>query len=173
MLLTSLDVEFFNTNSQSTAQPPYCIARLDRNVGAALPYLNAEVGSYIYMKEPPLLAFHHSRGMLIVVDEESISIHPAKNLIEVKGILDWLQRKINEVWERRGTIIPRYTAAPWAEPAVIVRLLPRTDCGQCGQTTCLAFALLAAKGEKGADDCPALRPDDHNELATYLCHFYF
>lgn len=48
---------------------------------------------------------------------------------------------------------------------VLHKLLPRTDCRQCGKKNCLAFALDLAKGNKKIEDCPIiLQPEFNNEL---------
>ncbi|MBI9083252.1 MAG: DUF3786 domain-containing protein [Desulfobacterales bacterium] len=41
-------------------------------------------------------------------------------------------------------------------PMEIFKLLPRTDCRDCGAATCLAFSVLVFKGEKRLADCPHL-----------------
>lgn len=171
-LLTSFSAEFFTTSSRFVTPAMYCIAKLGQNVGEALPYLNSALGSYIYIKEPPLLAFHYSEGKLIVIDEESIAIHPVRNLIEANYILSWLAREINHTWKKRGEIVPRYTAAPWREPAAILRMLPKSDCGQCGQPTCFIFARMASKGAMDARDCPPLSNEARQDLASYLNLFH-
>lgn len=43
-------------------------------------------------------------------------------------------------------------------PMEIFKLLPRTDCRDCGAATCLAFSVLVFKGEKRLADCPHLDP---------------
>jgi CO dehydrogenase/acetyl-CoA synthase gamma subunit (corrinoid Fe-S protein) len=58
-------------------------------------------------------------------------------------------------------------------PFTILKFLPRTNCGRCGQATCLVFASLAVEGGKGADDCPALTPEQKKGLKVYLCKFRF
>jgi ArsR family metal-binding transcriptional regulator len=173
MLLTSFTVEFSNADCRPEAQALHCLARLNQNVGEALPYLNAVLGGYTYIKEPPLLTFHYSQGKLITVDADSIAINCVKNPTEAEEILAWLQRKINDAWENRGEITPKYTAAPWPKSADILSLLPKTDCGQCGQPTCIAFASMAAEGGKGAKDCPVLQLNARRELVTYLSRFHF
>jgi len=173
MLLSAYTAEFFTTGSHySAASAMYCIARLGQNIKEALPYLNSALGSYIYIKEPPLLAFHYSEGKLIVVDGESISIHPVRNLIEANNILSWLVREINNIWEKRGEIVPRYTAAPWRDPAIILRLLPQSDCGTCGLSTCFDFACMAVQRCADTGACPALSPEARRELASYLKLFH-
>jgi hypothetical protein len=44
-------------------------------------------------------------------------------------------------------------------PLEIYALLPKTNCGDCGMATCLAFAAAALKGEKRPADCPRLDPE--------------
>jgi Domain of unknown function (DUF3786)/Putative Fe-S cluster len=44
-------------------------------------------------------------------------------------------------------------------PMDIFKLLPRTDCRECGAATCLAFSVLVFKGEKQLADCPHLDAD--------------
>jgi len=174
MLLISFTVKFSHADCcRNEGQPLRCLARLDQNVSEVLPYLNAILGGYTYIKDPPLLTFHYSKGKLITVDADSIAINCVKNPIEAREILAWFQQKINDAWERRGEITPKYTAAPWPKPENIMRLLPKTDCGQCGLSTCLAFASLATEGGKGAGDCPVLSPEVREELAAYLGRFHF
>jgi len=174
MLLTSFTVGFSNADCcRNKGQALRCLARLDQNVSEALPYLNAILGGYTYIKEPPSLTFHYSQGKLITVDADSIAINCVKTPTEAQEILTWLQREINAAWEKRGAITPKYTAAPWPNPSDILRFLPKTDCGQCGLRTCIAFASVAAEGGKGAKDCPALPANAQQELAAYLSRFHF
>ncbi len=44
-------------------------------------------------------------------------------------------------------------------PLEIVKLLPKTNCGQCGEVSCLAFAVALAAGKKRPEDCPYLDPE--------------
>ncbi len=173
MLLTSFTVEFTPADCCRNKGPSLrCLARLDQNVGEALPYLNAVLGGYTYIKEPPSLTFHYSRGILVTVDADSITINCTKNPAEAEEILAWLQREINTAWENRKDMSPRYTAAPWPKPSDILRLLPKTDCGQCGLSTCIAFASMASQGGKVAKDCPELPPSAQKALTSYLSRFH-
>ncbi len=36
----------------------------------------------------------------------------------------------------------------------IYKLLPRTNCGECGVPTCLAFAMKLARKQAALDECP-------------------
>ncbi len=54
-----------------------------------------------------------------------------------------------------------------------MRLLPRTNCRQCGLPTCMVFAVQAAEGGRGAEECPELYPDYRERLESYLGQFHF
>ncbi len=49
----------------------------------------------------------------------------------------------------------------------ILKLLPRTNCGECGPPTCLAFAVQVAAGKRRLDACPYVAPE-HRELFADL-----
>jgi hypothetical protein len=49
-------------------------------------------------------------------------------------------------------------------PLQIYALLPKSNCGDCGVSTCLAFAAAALKGEKLAAECPRLDPGQRSTL---------
>ena len=38
----------------------------------------------------------------------------------------------------------------------IFKLLPKTNCGECGYPTCLAFAMALAAGKAELEKCPTL-----------------
>ncbi len=43
------------------------------------------------------------------------------------------------------------------QPLEILKILPQTNCGECGYPTCLAFAFALATGATSAEKCPALK----------------
>ncbi|MDA8165148.1 MAG: Fe-S cluster protein [Desulfobacteraceae bacterium] len=172
MLLKSYRMEFTNVACRPEAQSLHCIAHLEQDVGAAIPYLNAVLGGSIYVREPPAVTFR-SQGKLITVHADRIAINAIKDPAEAERILSWLQREINEAWTKRGEITPSFTAAPRPQVMEIVKLLPKTNCGRCGQPTCMVFAALAAEGGKGIDDCPELAPENRHKLRDYLGRFRF
>ncbi|HWQ41420.1 MAG TPA: (Fe-S)-binding protein, partial [Desulfosporosinus sp.] len=49
-------------------------------------------------------------------------------------------------------------------PLEIYKLLPKSNCKQCGVATCLAFAAAVIKGEKRLDQCPHMESSLIEEL---------
>ena len=50
----------------------------------------------------------------------------------------------------------------------VYKLLPRTNCRQCGEQTCYNFALKLVVGQKTLADCPALAGTAHVERLAAL-----
>lgn len=85
----------------------------------------------------------------------------------------WLKEQINETWERRDQIEPKFDTPVKPRIFEILKLLPRTNCRECAQATCLVFASLVSEGVKGAEDCPSLTAQNKMELQKYLEQFSF
>ena len=51
---------------------------------------------------------------------------------------------------------PSYATVEKPKVLDIYKLLPRTNCKQCGVPTCMAYAAGLAQGKKCLDDCPPL-----------------
>ena len=47
----------------------------------------------------------------------------------------------------------------------IFKLLPKTNCKECGVPTCLAFAMNLASGKAELDDCPYVSDEAREQLA--------
>jgi len=52
-----------------------------------------------------------------------------------------------------------------------LKLLPGTNCKECGSPTCMVFATLVAEGAKDSSDCPQLGKENQNRLSAYMKPF--
>jgi ArsR family metal-binding transcriptional regulator len=50
----------------------------------------------------------------------------------------------------------------------IFKLLPGTNCKQCGQPTCFTFALKLAASQQKLDDCPPLLEPEYADRLAQL-----
>ncbi len=172
MLLESYTLEIFNSKCMPEAMAVHCFAHLDQDVGEAIPYLNAVLGGFTYVKDPPTVTFK-SQGKLITVHSKKIAINALKDEAEAKKIVEWLKREINDAWENRDHIEPSYESAPRPSILEILKLLPKTNCKKCGQPTCMVFATRVADGAKGPEDCPAIEEEGSKKLSKYMSRFKF
>ena len=137
-----------------------------------LPYLNAILGGFEYLKNPPAVIFR-SQGKLITVHGNKIAINALRDEAEADKILEWLKREINEAWKNRDNIQPSFEGAPKPKVIEILKLLPRTNCRDCGMPTCMVFAARMAEGVKGGEDCPGLSQENRAKLENYMEQFNF
>lgn len=172
MLLENYKLEIFNPECRPGAMDVHCFAHLDQDVSAALPYVNAVLGGHSYSKDPPSVGFK-IHGKLITIHSKKIAVNALKDEEEATKIIEWLKREINTAWENRDKIEPRYEAAPQPKVFEILKLLPKTNCRECGQPTCMVFAAQVAEGAKGIDDCPPLDEAGRQNLTKYLGQFRF
>jgi ArsR family metal-binding transcriptional regulator len=153
MLLKTYTKEIFRPECNPSFQSLHCIAHLDEDIREVLPYLNAVLGGFEYFKDPPAVTIR-VQGKIITVHPREIAVNALKDEEEAEKILAWLRREINEAWERRNEIEPRYEGTPKPKILEILKLLPKTNCRKCGQPTCMVFATKVAEGVKGSQDCP-------------------
>lgn len=172
MLLNGYKTEIFLPTCNSGFQSVHCIAHLDEDIGGALPYLNAVLGGDTYIKDPPSVTFKMN-GKLVTVHGRKIAVNALKDEAEARAVLEWLKKEINEVWNNREAIVPKFEGRTKPHPLTIYRHLPRTNCRECGQPTCMAFSIIAAEGAKGADDCRPLDEASREKLRNYLGEFRF
>jgi ArsR family metal-binding transcriptional regulator len=172
MLLKGYEKEMFRPKCNPNFQSVHCVAHLDQDISEVLPYLNAALGADDYVKSPPALTLR-THGKLITLHARAIFVNALKDDEEADKILKWLQGEINEAWEKRGEIQPKFEARPAAKMLEILKLLPRTNCGKCDEPTCTVFSVQATQGVRNQDDCPELTHENKTKLREYLSRFDF
>ena len=170
MLLESYRLEIFNNKCMPGAMTVQCFAHLDQDVSAALPYLNAELGGSGYIKKPPSVTFK-MHGKLLTVHGRKIAVNALKDEMEARKIVEWLKGEINRVWENRNAITPRYEGMPQPLLIEILKRLPKTNCRECGEPTCMVFATRMAEGAKGSGECQPMPVEAKQSLDDYMAGF--
>jgi ArsR family metal-binding transcriptional regulator len=170
MLLKTYRKEIFRAKCNPSFKSLHCIAHLDQDISEVLPYLNSTLGGFGYLKAPPALTLK-LQGKLITLHPRKIALNALKDDAEAEKIIEWLKREINEAWEKRAEIEPSYEGASKPKLLEILRMLPKTNCKECGQPTCMVFSTLVVEGVKGPDDCPSLDNQGRQRLEAYLGQF--
>lgn len=170
MLLKTYTREMFRPKCNPSFQSVHCAAHLDQDISEVLPYLNTVLGGANYAVSPPALTLQ-AYGKLITLHSREIYVNALQDEEEAEKILKWLQHEINETWDKRHDISPTYQEKPKPRMLQILRLLPKTNCGECREPTCTVFALRVAEGVKGPEDCPGLDSGKRAKLEAYLSTF--
>ena len=170
MLLKNYTLEIFKSKCQSDAKGVHCFAHLEQDVSDALPYLNTVLGGFEYLSDPPAVTFR-AQGKLIAVHGQKIAVNALKDESEAKKIVEWLKNEINAAWEQKDSIEPSYKGMPKPGIIEILKLLPKTNCRECDEPTCMVFATKVAEGAKGSSDCPQMDDKQRGQLDTYMKQF--
>jgi ArsR family metal-binding transcriptional regulator len=133
-----------------------CFAYLDADIEAILPHLNTVLKGFRYAADPPTLTLKHE-AKLITLAPRSIAINMVADQEEAAALLAWLVSAINATWENRANIEPTTEAPPQPRIIDILRLLPGTNCRECGEPTCMVFAVRVSEGLKDLAGCPKRR----------------
>ncbi len=159
MLIESYDLEI-EVSTHSTAHFEYeAHARLQVDISAALPYLNATLSRGIYLPEKNALSWRHE-GHNIGFWPYKISVDHLDSKEEAREIVERLVGMVNQVWEKRDEIEPDRTTHKRLQPLELYRLLPRINCKRCGEETCFNFSLKLAAAQAELASCRPLYEDE-------------
>ncbi|MCD6203336.1 MAG: hypothetical protein J7I99_03130, partial [Methanophagales archaeon] len=68
----------------------------------------------------------------------------------------------NDTWARRAEIdLSESKERIQLGPLDLYAYLPKTNCGECGERTCMAFAMKVLNEGKKLSDCPVLAEDKY------------
>ncbi len=131
------------------------IAEISDEIHEAFPYLNAVLKGCIY-NHPALTLTIKKDGKLFTLHAHHITLAKIEDEKEAEEILKWLRDLINETYEKRDQIEPNYSKGADLKALDIFRLLPGKNCKDCGELTCLAFAVKLAAQDVDITKCAPL-----------------
>lgn len=167
MLIEKFDLEVFTPPCEPGAERFAAKAHLEVDISEVLPYLNATLRGAIYHPGANALTWKKG-GHNIAFHAYEIATSNVEDRDgaekEIKGLIDM----VNRTWERRAEITPSTETRQRPTPMAIYKLLPNTNCKQCGDPTCYSFALKLAASQKKLADCPALLEPQYTEKLAAL-----
>ena len=121
-------------------------------ISEVFPYLNAIMKGTIYNQSANSLNFKlGGRGITLYPNKALVT--NLKNKEEVIKVFNELKNLINRTWDKRDKIEPSYKTRAQIGVLDIFKLLPRTNCKECGEATCMAFAAKVVNEETTIDRC--------------------
>ncbi len=167
MLIEKYDLEVFTPPCEPGAERYAARARLTADVSEVLPYLNATLRGAVYHPAANALTWKKG-GHNIAFHAYEIATSNVEDRDgaerELKGLIDL----VNRTWERRAEIVPDTTTRQRPTPMAIYKLLPNTNCKQCGEPTCYTFALRLTASQRKLADCPLLFESQNAEKRAAL-----
>jgi ArsR family metal-binding transcriptional regulator len=139
---------------------------LKTDISEALPYVNASVEKGEFVPGIPVLVWIEN-GRKYALRDREMAISSITDRDEAGELAGALVAKVNAIWDERESIEPSYETFEKPKVLDVYKLLPRTNCRQCGVSTCMAFADMIAKGKRTPGECPPLNePDCAGRLAS-------
>ncbi len=137
------------------------IGKPNRSLEDVISYLATLPGVIAYNPETLTLTFRRQPGFLTLYPDK-VYITQVKDAQAGLEILDALKAAINATWEHRDELIAANTARRAPRHLDVYALLPQTNCKQCGEATCLAFAVALILQRRSLVECLPLQQDPAN-----------
>jgi ArsR family metal-binding transcriptional regulator len=138
------------------------IGKPDRSLDEVLPYMATLPGVIAYNPEICTLTLRRRPGFITLFADQ-VKITQVKDAQEGLALLAALEEAINTVWDQRSNLVAMTMGKRAPRHLDIWELLPRTNCGQCGETTCLAFAVGLLQQKHNLSECLPLIADAASE----------
>jgi len=129
-----------------------------RDLGEVLPYLAALPNTITYNPEACTLTFRRPRGFLTLYRDKVIFTQ-VDDTEQGLDLLAALVDAINATWTHRHELVAITKPQRAPRPLDVWALLPQSNCKQCGEATCMAFAFALLQQQRDVDECKPLAED--------------
>ena len=125
------------------------------------PQLQGILNGIAYNPETLTLTFRRQPGFMTLYPDK-VYITQVKDTEEGLELLEVLAEAINATWEHRTELVAVKNARHAPQWLDIWALLPQTNCKQCGEATCMAFAASLLQQKRAVSECLPLNADSSN-----------
>ena len=155
MLLCNYVLKTVLSDCNPSSQKVNAIADLSEDISEVLPYLNTVLKGIQYNEAEKILVVNKG-GRLITFRPGQIALTKLEDENDARIVMEELKQILNETYANREQIKPTCTSRSIPRPLDIFKLLPRKNCKECGEPTCMAFALRLVNDELKWKQCPLL-----------------
>lgn len=127
--------------------------KLDNDIRSLFPYINAAVKECRFFDNPAYVQ--------LILDDIQCTLYPKEVIAapfmdqeQAEKFVDRLIDFINDIYLKRDSMTPDHKTFKPISVIDIYKLLPQTNCKECGFSTCLAFAGALSKKQTTPDQCP-------------------
>jgi ArsR family metal-binding transcriptional regulator len=133
-----------------------------QSLGEVLPYMATLPSIIAYNPYTQVLTFRRQPGFLTLYADK-VYITQVTDNEEGLELFTSLVDAINTTWERRHELVAVEKATKTPRPLDVFALLPQTNCTECGEATCMAFAVKLLLQEQTLEECTPLFKDESFE----------
>ena len=141
---------------------------LDCGLASLFPYINAVAEHSQYYEKPVYIKFMLADRLCAFYSTEG-AFAPVRNMGDAIAFLPTLLAFIDDVVRCRPEIAPNYKKFNPTSALDIYRLLPGSNCRECGFATCMAFSAALSRGQTSMVNCPHLASPMEEKATFPVC----
>ncbi len=139
------------------------VVEIEDDISQLFPYINGYVKKARYLPKIPWIRFPFygfperlNIKYDIACKSNQIIIGKFTSNEEAKEIVSQAIKFLNFISDNRDNI--EISNKEWAPPSAItiLKYLPQTNCGRCGERTCLSFSVKLSQGDAEPEECEDL-----------------
>ena len=162
MLIDGYEIDLFCPPCDPGSEAWVATVHVEADLSGLMPYMNAVVKNGYYDPDLPTLVWKEGAHKFFL-RKNAFGINNLHDRAHAERRVAKLAEWLNDVWERRETITPDLTSRKPPIVLEVFKLLPRTNCRECGVPSCMAFAAKLSQGEAGLAECPAIMEARYGE----------
>jgi ArsR family metal-binding transcriptional regulator len=167
MLLQNYTLRIVLAECNPSSDKVNALVELSEDISEVFPYLNTVLKGLQYIDKNKILTVKRE-GRLITFRPRQIAITKLEDENEAKAVMEELRQIINETYQNRAKIEPDYTMGKELKSSDILKLLPGTNCKECGERTCFAFSYKLIRHEVEISKCTPLFSEKYEESRNAL-----
>ena len=167
MLLNEYQLRIVLPECNFSAVTVNAIVNLSDDISEMLPYLNTVLKGVQYIEKEKILMVKKG-GHLITFRPREIAVTKLEDEHEARTVMEELKQIINETYQNREKIEPNYTTAKELKSSDILKLLPGTNCKECGERTCFSFSFKLIRHEVEISKCKPFFSGEYEEKRRAL-----
>lgn len=117
------------------------------------PYINAVVKKAKLFDNPPHIRFHFDHTLCVLRPDKGLA-SPFDDNEDARAFMVKFMAFLNDIYQRTGQIKPSHKLFSQTATTHILKLLPQTNCNDCGFKTCIAFAAMLGNQQTIPGRCP-------------------
>jgi len=117
------------------------------------PYINALADKAQLYENPSHIRFHFGHILCVLYPQKGFA-SPLNDNKDARSFMAQFIVFLNDINRRKDNITPRYRFYSQTAITKILKLLPLTNCNECGFKTCMAFAALLSQQQVVPGRCP-------------------
>jgi DNA-binding CsgD family transcriptional regulator/ArsR family metal-binding transcriptional regulator len=117
------------------------------------PYINAVVKKAQLYDNPSYIRFGFNQTLCVLYPDRGLA-SPFDDNEDARDFMIRFMAFLNDIYHRKDQITPRYKIFSRTAVTQILKLLPQTNCNDCGFNTCMAFAAMLGRQQTIPGRCP-------------------